>query len=62
VARRVCDLENLVNEEAIARVGLQRHVEKSLTVRNLSIKLYRIYICYTNITLYIAFGIIRGFT
>jgi hypothetical protein len=22
----VCDLENLVNEEAIARVGLQRHV------------------------------------
>jgi hypothetical protein len=25
VARRVCDLENLVNEEAIARVGLQRH-------------------------------------
>jgi len=30
-------------------------------VRNLSIKLYRIYACYTNITLYIAFGIIRGF-
>jgi hypothetical protein len=28
VARRVCDLENLVNEEAIARVGLQRHVKK----------------------------------
>jgi hypothetical protein len=28
----------------------------------LSIKLYRIYVCYTNITLYIAFGIIRGFT
>jgi hypothetical protein len=24
--------------------------------------LYRIYVCYTNITLYIAFGIIRGFT
>jgi hypothetical protein len=24
------------------------------------IKLYRIYVCYTNITLYIAFGIIRG--
>jgi hypothetical protein len=29
VARRVCDLENLVNEEAIARVGLQRHVKKN---------------------------------
>jgi hypothetical protein len=28
----------------------------------LSIKLYRIYVCYTNITLYIAFGIIRGLT
>jgi hypothetical protein len=28
----------------------------------LSIKLYRIYVCYTTITLYIAFGIIRGFT
>jgi hypothetical protein len=28
VARRVCDLENLVNEEAIARVGLQRHVKE----------------------------------
>jgi hypothetical protein len=28
VARRVCDLENLVNEEAIARVGLQRHLGK----------------------------------
>jgi hypothetical protein len=23
----VCDLENLVNEEAIARVGLQRHMK-----------------------------------
>jgi len=33
-----------------------------LTVRNLSIKLYRIYVCYTNIKLYIALGIIRGFT
>jgi hypothetical protein len=31
-------------------------------LRNLSIKLYRIYVCYTNITLYIAFGIIRGRT
>jgi hypothetical protein len=29
VARRVCDLENLVNEEVIARVGLQRHVKNS---------------------------------
>jgi hypothetical protein len=28
----------------------------------LLIKLYRIYVCYTNITLYIGFGIIRGFT
>jgi hypothetical protein len=27
----------------------------------LSIKLYRIYVCYTNITLYIAFGITHGF-
>jgi hypothetical protein len=24
----VCDLENLVNEEAIARVGLQSHMKK----------------------------------
>jgi hypothetical protein len=30
VARRVCDLENLVNEEAIARDGLQRHIKKKL--------------------------------
>jgi hypothetical protein len=28
VARRVCDLENLVNEEAIARVGLRCHTKK----------------------------------
>jgi hypothetical protein len=35
--------------------------EECLTVRNLSIKLYHIYVCYTNITLYIAFGIIRSF-
>jgi hypothetical protein len=28
----------------------------------LSINLYRIYVCYTNITLYTVFGIIRGFT
>jgi hypothetical protein len=28
----------------------------------LSIKLYRIYVCYMHITLYIAFGIIHGFT
>jgi hypothetical protein len=27
----------------------------------LSVKLYRIYACYMNITLYIVFGIIRGF-
>jgi hypothetical protein len=26
----VCDLENLVNEEAIARVGLQRHMKKKI--------------------------------
>jgi hypothetical protein len=26
----VCDLENLVNEEAIARVGLQRHIKKTI--------------------------------
>jgi hypothetical protein len=31
-------------------------------LRNLLIKLYRIYVCYTNFTLYIAFGIIRSFT
>jgi hypothetical protein len=30
--------------------------------RYLSIKLYRIYVCYMNITLYIAFGIVPGFT
>jgi hypothetical protein len=28
VARRVCGLENHVNEEAIAGVGLQRHLKK----------------------------------
>jgi hypothetical protein len=26
----VCDLENLVSEEAIARVGLQRHAKKKV--------------------------------
>jgi len=31
-------------------------------VRNLSIKLYRIFVYYTNITLYTVFAIIRGFT
>jgi hypothetical protein len=31
VARRVCDLETLVNEKTIARVGLQRHM-KTITV------------------------------
>jgi hypothetical protein len=34
MARRVCDLENLVNEEAIARVGLQRHIKKSNNPRD----------------------------
>jgi hypothetical protein len=29
---------------------------------NLSIKFYHIYICYTNVMLYIVFGIIRNFT
>jgi hypothetical protein len=28
LARRVCDLENLLNEETVARVGLQRHIKK----------------------------------
>jgi hypothetical protein len=28
----VCDLENLVSEEAIARVELQRHVKKIITI------------------------------
>jgi hypothetical protein len=28
----MCDLENLVNEEAIARVGLQRHVKKNYII------------------------------
>jgi hypothetical protein len=28
VVRRVCDLGNLVHEEAIGRVGLQRHIKK----------------------------------
>jgi hypothetical protein len=32
VASRVCDLENLVNEEAIARVGLQCHVKKKIII------------------------------
>jgi hypothetical protein len=32
-ARRMCDLESLVNEEAIARVGLQRHVKKTHNLR-----------------------------
>jgi len=31
-------------------------------VRNLSIKLYRICVCFTNMTLYIAFSTICGFT
>jgi hypothetical protein len=36
--------------------------KKGLNMRNLSIKVYRTYVCYTNIKLYIAFGIIHGFT
>jgi hypothetical protein len=28
MVRRVCDIENFVNEEAIARVEPQRHVKK----------------------------------
>jgi hypothetical protein len=35
----------------MAHWGLSRR-KKSFTVRNFSIKLYRIYVCYTNITLY----------
>jgi hypothetical protein len=35
VARPVCGLENLMNEEAIARIGLQRHVKKSNTFTHL---------------------------
>jgi hypothetical protein len=29
VARRVCDLENLMSKEAIARVVLQRHIKRT---------------------------------
>jgi hypothetical protein len=36
VARRVCDLENLVNEEAIAHVGLQRHIKKYVRLQLIS--------------------------
>jgi hypothetical protein len=36
VARRVRDLENLVNGEAIARVGLQRHMKKCLLVHKVT--------------------------
>jgi hypothetical protein len=32
VARRVRDLENLVNEEAVARVGLQHHVKNAFVI------------------------------
>jgi hypothetical protein len=41
----MCDLENLVNEEAIARVGLQRHIKKvpTNTVRG-GIGIYKIMI------------------
>jgi hypothetical protein len=37
-------------------------MNENLTVGYLSTKLYRIYVRYTNITLCIAFGIIRGLT
>jgi len=30
VVRRLCDLENLKNEEAMARVGPQRHRKKKI--------------------------------
>jgi hypothetical protein len=33
VARRVCDLENLVSEKAIAHVELQRHVKKNCDIQ-----------------------------
>jgi hypothetical protein len=58
----VCDQETSCDEEAIACWAAEPEKTKQkqcLTVRNLSIKIYRIYVCYTNITLYIAFGIIR---
>jgi hypothetical protein len=35
VARRECDVENLVNEETIARVGLQSHAKKSYKYKTL---------------------------
>jgi hypothetical protein len=32
VARRMCDLENLVNEEVIARVGLQHQENNNINI------------------------------
>jgi hypothetical protein len=44
--------------------GLVAALSQSLCSESpyLSIKLYRVYVCDTNITLHIAFDIIRGFT
>jgi hypothetical protein len=47
MVRRVCDLENLVNEEAIGRVGLQRHVKKKIQLAPfLPSQLYKLYLHY----------------
>jgi hypothetical protein len=54
----LCVIKKPRGREAIARAGLHSQRKISITVRNLSIKLYRIYVCYTNITLCKGFGII----
>jgi hypothetical protein len=45
----MCDLENLVNEEAIARVGLQRHLKQ---INNNILLLYPLLINRTTISLH----------
>jgi hypothetical protein len=37
----VCDLENLKNEEAMTRVGSQRHSEKKILETNIDHKVYK---------------------
>jgi len=51
-----------VNVETAHFIITLFNVGNVLSVHNVSIILHRIYVCYTNIMLYIEFGIIRGFT
>jgi len=49
----VCELENLKNEEAMTRVGSQRHIKKHLLGVN---QWYKLYIRFRRDVIFILFG------